>query len=477
MSQPCGRGLARDTNRLLKELMEFGQTGVFLSFDLPTLVGYDADDPVTLGEVGRTGVHVGSLRDMEELLEDIPLTGEGPFLNVAATAPMIYAFLLLVARGRGIADGELAGTVQNDILKEYVAGGNYIFPPGPSLRLATELIAFASETTPKFHPISISGYPIRDAGCGAIAEMAYALSFALATVEQTRKRGLDIDQILPRLSWFFSAHGDFFEEVAKFRALRRLWARIAEERLGAKDPRSLAMRIHVQTASSTMAGSQPLVNIPRAAFQALSAVLGGVHSLSLSPYAAGGEASLPARVMGLRTQQVLEHETGVSKITDPLRGSWYIEELTDQLEEGASSLLAAIFDDGGALAQIESGRMVSAIGDAAFAHQRELEENKRLVVGVNVHEKWAKSWKIAREDSGKKEDAGRVQQERLKELRRNRDNAACDASLARLGEAAKGGAPLMEAIIEAAGHYATNGEMVGILKAVFGSYGNSMTQL
>ncbi|MBZ0270417.1 methylmalonyl-CoA mutase [bacterium] len=480
MRQYAGYGAADETNARFKYLLAQGQTGLSTAFDLPTQMGYSAEDDVVAGEVGKVGVHIGSLADFEALFDGIPLGEISTSMTINATAPILYAMYLAVGRKQGVADDALTGTTQNDILKEYVARGTYIYPPKDGLRLAADLIAFAARTTPKFNAVSVSGYHVRDAGCSAAQEMAFAMSFAIAYIDAVLERGLTIDEFAPRVSWIFNTHNNFFEEIAKYRALRRMWARLLKDKYGAVNERSLMLRTHSQTGGSTLTRQQPEVNIVRAAYQALAAVLGGVQSLALSCF---DEAhALPtefAQEIALRTQQVIAHETGAADVTDPLGGSWYIEKMTDDLENKAGEILGSIESSGGAVIAIESGTMQAMVGDAAYQYQREIEEGRRVIVGVNAFENTVRPGADKIEPFDVDTEAVRTEQiKRNVRVRAGRDNAACEKALARLADAAKDpSVNMVPPILECVELYATTGEIAGVLKTVFGAYGDVMSEI
>jgi len=469
MRQYAGYGTAEETNQRFRYLLEEGQTGLSVAFDLPTQLGYDSDDPMAAGEVGQVGVAIDSLRDMETLFAGIPLDKVSTSMTINAPAPVLVAMYAAVGEQQGVPLKLLQGTAQNDVLKEYVARGTYIFPPQASLRLAADLIAFTSREMPKFNPISISGYHIREAGATAVQEMAFTFANAIAYIEAVLARGLSVDEFAPRISWIFNTHNNFFEEIAKYRALRRLWARIMKERFGAQKPESMMLRTHTQTGGSTLQAQQPENNIVRAAIQALAAVLGGVQSLALSCY---DEAlALPteeAQRIALRTQQIIAYETGVTDTVDPLAGSYYVEYLTNELERRAREYLERIDAMGGAVRAIETGWMQQEIQAAAWAYQQDVESGREVVVGVNRFraEDDAEPKLIFRVDPRLAE----VQLQRLAELRRERDAAAVARSLARLRAAAESDDNLMPPILEAVKSYATLGEICGVMRAVFGDY-------
>jgi methylmalonyl-CoA mutase N-terminal domain/subunit len=467
MRQYAGYGTAEETNQRFRFLLNQGQAGLSVAFDLPTQCGYDSDHPWAEAEVGQVGVAIDSLRDMEVLFDGIPLDQVSTSMTINAPAPVLVAMYMAVGEKQGVAPEQLMGTAQNDVLKEYVARGTYIYPPRPSLRLAADLIAYSARQLPKFNSISISGYHIRDAGATAVQEMAFAFANAVAYIEAVTKAGVNIDEFAPRISWIFNTHSNFFEEIAKYRALRRWWARLMRERFGARDPRSWMFRTHVQTGGATLTAQQPENNVVRAALQSLASVLGGVQSLALSCY---DEAlAIPteeAQRIALRTQQIIAHETGVADTADPLAGSYYLEHLTNELEKQAQRYLDRIDDLGGAVAAIESGYMQREIQEAAVAQQWELEAGRRVVVGVNRFVEGERPHTIFR---GNREVA-RSQRERLQALKAERDNQAVVASLARLEEAARSKDNLMPAILETVKTYATLGEISDAMRKVFGEY-------
>ncbi|MBI2457425.1 MAG: methylmalonyl-CoA mutase [candidate division NC10 bacterium] len=467
--QYAGAGTAEESNRRFRFLLDQGQTGLSVAFDLPTQLGLDSDDPEAAGEVGQVGVAIDSLRDMEVLFEGIPLDRVTTSMTINAPAAILVAMYVAVGERQGLPPAALAGTVQNDILKEYVARGTYIFPPHPSLRLAADLIAYCVEQLPKFNPISISGYHMREAGATAIQEIAFTFANAVAYVREVLARHIPVDRFAPRISWIFNTHSDFFEEVAKYRALRRLWARLMRERFGATEPRSWMLRTHTQTGGSTLTAQQPENNIVRAALQALAAVLGGVQSLALSCY---DEAlALPteaAQRLAVRTQQILAHESGVTETVDPLAGSYLVEGLTDELERRAEALLAEVEALGGAVIAIERGLMQKAIQEEAYRFQQDVEAGRRIVVGVNAFtdETPPAAPPLFRVNAVVADQ----QRTRLAALRRERDASAVTRSLAALREVAQGGGNLLPPILAAVKAYATVGEVCGILREVFGTY-------
>ncbi len=468
MRQYAGFGSARDSNRRYRYLLEQGQTGLSIAFDLPTQMGYDSDDPMARGEVGKVGVAISTIEDMRILTEGLPLDSVSISMTINSTAAILLALLLAVARERGIGWEKLSGTVQNDLLKEYVARGTYIFPPRPSLKLTTDIFEFCGREVPRWNTISISGYHIREAGSTAVQEVAFTLSNAIAYVEAALARGLEIDAFAPRISFFFNAHANFFEEIAKFRAARRLWAEIARERFGAKDPRSWRLRFHTQTAGSTLTAQQTDVNAVRVALQALSAVLGGTQSLHTN--AADEALALPTESsarLALRTQQVIACETGAADVADPLGGSFLVEAWTEEIASRARALVARVDALGGAVAAIETGFFAREIEEASYAAQRELEEGRRFVVGVNAfREQEDTSPPLLTVDPGIEEE----QVQRLRNFRAARDRRACEESLKRLECAAREDANLIPPILSAVQSSATLGEIIGTLRTVWGDY-------
>jgi methylmalonyl-CoA mutase N-terminal domain/subunit len=467
MRQYAGYGSAEESNQRYRYLLEQGQTGLSVAFDLPTQMGYDSDNPVVEGEVGRVGVAIDSIEDMERLLDQLPLDRISTSMTINATAGILLGLYLLVGEGRGIAADRLSGTVQNDLLKEYIARGTYIYPPGPSLRLTTDLIAFCLEQVPNWNPISISGYHIREAGSTAVQEVAFTLANGIAYVESGIGRGLAIDDLGPRLSFFFNAHSDFVEEVAKFRAARRLWGRIMRERFGAKTAAAARLRFHAQTAGSTLTAQQPEVNGVRVAIQALAAVCGGAQSLHANAY---DEAlSLPSQEaarLALRTQQVIAEESGVANLVDPLGGAYAIEAITDTIESEASKLIATIDGMGGMMSAIESGWVQREIHRAAYRAQRELETGERRVVGVNCHvEGTAETARFSIDPAIEKD-----QRARLVALRKARSDQAVRQALDDVRRAADSDSNLMPPMIAALRARATLGEVSDALRAAFGVY-------
>ena len=468
MRQYAGFGSAEETNARFKYLLEHGQTGLSVAFDLPTQIGYDSDHPLAEGEVGKVGVAIDSLEDLETLFEGIPLDKVSTSMTINAPAAILLAMYQAVGEKQGVPPKDLNGTIQNDILKEYAARGTYIFPPKPSMRLVTDIFAYCAEKLPEWNTISISGYHIREAGATAVQEVAFTLANGIAYVQAAIDAGLDVDSFGPRLSFFFNSHLDFLEEVAKFRAARRLWARIMRERFGAKNPRSWMLRFHTQTAGVTLTAQQPDNNIVRVAWQALAAVLGGTQSLHTN---SRDEAlALPSEDsvrIALRTQQLIAHESGVADTIDPLGGSYYIEALTNRIEQEARRYIEKIDAMGGAPAAIERGYIQAEIQDSAYRYQLEVESGERVIVGVNrfqIEEK---------EPEGLLRVDPRVavrQREKLARLKARRDGAAVARTLEALEAAARGRDNLMPPILEAVKAYATLGEICGILRKVFGEY-------
>ena len=466
MRQFAGFGTAEETNERFHYLLEHGQTGLSTAFDMPTLMGYDSDHPKSLGEVGREGVAIDSLEDMERLFEGIPLDQVSTSMTINAPAAMLLAFYICVAEEQGVPRDKLRGTIQTDILKEYIAQKEWIFPPEPSMRLCVDMIEFCANEVPRWHPVSISGYHIREAGSTAAQELAFTLADGFAYVEAAMERGLDVDAFAPRLSFFFNAHIDFFEEIAKYRAARRIWARELRDRYGARNPRSWLMRFHAQTAGVSLTAQQPQVNIVRTAVEALAAVLGGCQSLHTNSF---DEAlALPtehAVKIALRTQQVLAHETGVPNTIDPLGGSYFVEDLTNRLEAEAYDYFDRIRRFGGVVPAIKENFFQREIAEASFRFQNEVERGERVIVGVNRYE-----------DPDEKEieilhidPALEAQQiERVQALRVRRDAQAAEQALLRLKEDAVAERNLMPAMVDASKAYVTMGEMCDALREVWG---------
>ncbi|MDP6409440.1 MAG: methylmalonyl-CoA mutase family protein [Planctomycetota bacterium] len=467
MRQYAGFTSARETNRRFRMLLDGGQTGLSTAFDLPTQLGYDSDDPLARDEVGRVGVPINGLHDMELLLEDIPLERVSTSMTINATAVYLLACYVVLARRRGIDPRILRGTVQNDILKEYVARGNYRFPTGPSMRLTTDLMAWCAEEVPAWNTISISGYHIREAGATAVQELGFTFAHARAYVRAALAAGLAVDSFAGRLSFFFNAHNDLFEEVAKYRAARRIWARMMREEFGAAEPASWQLRFHTQTAGSMLTSQQPDNNVVRTTVQALAAVLGGTQSLHTN---SRDEAlSLPSEAsarLALRTQQVLAHESGVADVIDPLGGAPYVEALTDELEAAAGVVLDEVERRGGAAGAIEAGHIQREIHRSAMDWQRSAEAGERVIVGVNDFQEEEEPPHIFRPDDVER---GRVLTD-LAAARERRDPAAVEAALGAVGRAARGDENIMPSVLTAVAAYATVGEVFGTLSEVFGRY-------
>jgi methylmalonyl-CoA mutase N-terminal domain/subunit len=468
MRQYAGFGTAEESNRRYRYLLEQGTTGLSVAFDLPTQMGLDSDHPLAAGEVGRVGVAISSLADMEVLFQDIPLQDVSTSMTINATAAILLGLYGLVARRQGADLRKLSGTIQNDILKEYIARGTHIYPPRPAMRIITDIFAWAGREMPEWNTISISGYHIREAGSTAVQELAFTFANAIAYVESAIQAGLTVDSFAPRLSFFFNSHSDFLEEIAKFRAARRIYAQLMRDRFGATDPRSAMLRFHVQTAGSTLTAQQPDVNIVRTALQAMAAVLGGAQSLHTN---SRDEAlALPTEEsarLALRTQQIVAHETGVTNTADPFGGSANIEELTDSIERGVADYLRRIDEMGGTLRAIESGYIQNEIQNAAYEWQRAVESGERVIVGVNRFQKEGEHPPVTFRIDPALE---RAQVERLRQVRASRSASDVAEKLAALEAAARGDANLMPAIIEAAGAHATLGEISDRLRAVFGEY-------
>ncbi len=469
MRQYAGFGTPEETNRKFHTLLEMGQTGLSIAFDLPTQLGYDSDNPLARDEVGQVGVAIDSLADFETVFDGIPLDKISTSMTINAPAAVLLAMYVAIGEKQGVAREALRGTVQNDVLKEYVARGTYIFPPNPSLRLAADVMEFCAHEVPKFNAISISGYHIRDAGSTAAQEIGFTLANAIAYVDAAKARGLPVDDFAGGISWIFNTHNAFFEEIAKFRALRRMWAQLMREHYGAQNSRSWMLRTHTQTGGSTLTAQQPENNIARTAIQGLAGVLGGVQSMALSCF---DEAlSLPtdaAQRTALRTQQIIAHETGTADTIDPLAGSYFVEQLTDELEREATEIMHRVHDLGGAVASIETGYMQTEIAEAAARYQRELDAGNRVVVGVNAF------------TDGNDEEATPIfrvdrvlsvaQQERLASFRASRDEGVSGAALEQLRAEARIETNLMEPLIEAVQSYATVGEICAVLRDEFGEY-------
>jgi len=469
MRQFAGFGSAQDTNARYKFLLAHGQTGLSVAFDFPTLMGYDSDHPRSEGEVGKCGVAISSLADMETLFDGIPLGDVSTSMTINGPAIILFAFYVAAAEKQGVGSERLRGTIQNDILKEYMAQHAWIYPAEPALRLIVDVFAWAAEHAPKWNTISISGYHIREAGATAAQELAFTLANGFTYVERGIARGLAVDVFAPQLSFFWDIHNDFFEEIAKLRAARRIWARHMRERYGAQDPRSWIMRFHSQTAGVTLTAQQPMNNIARVAYQALAAVLGGTQSLHTNSM--DETLALPTEAavqVALRTQQILAYETGVANVIDPLGGSYYIESLTDQLEADAEALFAEIERQGGVVTALQNGWFQRQISDAAFRQQWEQEQERRLTVGVNAFASEEESTAIPLLRVG--EEANTHQRQRLAHLRATRDATRAESALARLREVASTGRNVFPAILDAARAYCTLYEIRAAMESVFGAY-------
>jgi methylmalonyl-CoA mutase N-terminal domain/subunit len=468
MRQYAGYASAEESNARYRYLLAQGQSGLSVAFDLPTQIGYDADDPIALGEVGKVGVSISSLQDMQTLFQEIPLDRVSTSMTINAPAAVLLAMYIAVGKRQGVSPNQLRGTVQNDILKEYIARGTYIFPPGPSMRLITDLFRYCQAEVPRWNTISISGYHIREAGSTAVQEVGFTLSNGIAYVQAALDASLDIDRFAGQLSFFFNAHNNFLEEIAKFRAARRLWARIMRDRFGAKDPASWRMRFHTQTGGSTLTAQQPENNVVRVALQALAAVLGGTQSLHTNSM---DEALwLPTEKavrVALRTQQIIAHESGVADTVDPLAGSYWIEELTDQIEAEAQKLIDEIDNQGGALASIDNGFIQTQIQEAAYDYQRALEADEAIVVGVNAYEV-DEALELERLKVDPAIETG--QRERLAALRANRDAQRAAELRTRLAASAHGDDNLMPLLITCVENDLTLGEICSTLREAWGEY-------
>jgi methylmalonyl-CoA mutase N-terminal domain/subunit len=468
MRQYAGFASAEASNKRYKYLLEQGQTGLSVAFDLPTQIGYDSDHPMARGEVGKVGVAIDSLKDMQALFDGIPLDQVSTSMTINAPAAILLAMYVQTAAKQGVGSEKLKGTIQNDILKEYAARGTYIFPPAPSMRLITDIFAFCSQNIPRWNTISISGYHIREAGSTAVQEVAFTLANGIAYVEAALQAGLKVDDFAPRLSFFFNAHVDFLEEIAKFRAARRLWAKIMKERFGAKSPKSLMLRFHTQTAGCTLTAQQPQNNVIRVTLQALSAVLGGTQSLHTNSM---DEAfSLPSEEavqVAVRTQQVIAYESGVANTVDPLGGSFYVERLTSEIENRAQTYIDEIDEMGGSVTAIEQGYIQKEIQESAYAYQKAVEAGEQIVVGLNkFRDEVVPPRNPLRVDPAVMES----QVARLKQLKAERDNPAVASAIEKLKKCAQGNDNLMPPIIEAVTSYATLGEVCDTLREVFGEY-------
>ncbi|WP_347862795.1 methylmalonyl-CoA mutase family protein [Salimicrobium sp. PL1-032A] len=468
MRQYAGFGSAKETNERFKYLLKQGQTGLSVAFDLPTQIGYDSDDPMAEGEVGKVGVAIDTLEDMEQLFDQIPLDQVSTSMTINAPASILLAMYIAVGEKQGVAKEKLTGTIQNDILKEYIARGTYIFPPEPSMRIITDIFSYCQENLPKFNTISISGYHIREAGATAVQEVAFTIANGIAYVDAALAAGLEVDQFAPRLAFFFNAHNQFFEEAAKYRAARRMWARIMKETYNAQNPKSWKMRFHTQTGGSTLTAQQPDNNIVRVTVQALAAILGGTQSLHTN---SRDEAlALPtedsARI-ALRTQQILAHESGVSETVDPLAGSYYVESLTDEIEKQANEYLDKINDLGGAVKAVEAGFMQREIHQTAYDTQKDIEKNEEIIVGVN---EFTIDEEVEPELLRVDEELEKNQIQSTRKARETRDEKRVTAVLQELEQAASSNENLMNVIVEAVKEYATVGEIANVLRQEFGEY-------
>ncbi len=473
MRQYSGYATAEESNRRYHYLLEQGQTGLSIAFDLPTQIGYDSDHSLARGEVGKVGVPISSLQDMEVLLDGIPLDKVSTSMTINATASILLCLYIAVAKKQGVPPEKLNGTIQNDILKEYIARGTYIYPPRPSMRLVVDVFKYCSEKVPQWNTISISGYHMREAGATAVQELAFTFVNAIAYVQAAVDAGLDVDEFAGRLSFFFVAQNNLFEEAAKFRAARRMWATIMRDRFGAKNPRSWMLRFHTQTAGVTLTAQQPDNNLIRTTVQALAAILGGTQSLHVN---SRDEAlALPSEEsvqLSLRTQQILAYESGVADVVDPLGGSYYVESLTSRLEEEAFRYIEKIGDMGGAIAALERGYQMREIHEVAYKHQQEVESGKRAIVGVNRYVTETPSISgLLRVDP----ELTRHQIERLQQLRQGRDNVAVKKSLARLEEVARCDENTVPMILECVESYCTLGEICDVFRGVFGEQGEFIT--
>ncbi len=469
MRQFAGFGTAKDTNKRFKYLLEHGQTGLSTAFDLPTLMGRDADDPLSEGEVGICGVAISSLRDMEVLFNGIPLDKVSTSMTINSPAAILLAFYICVAEKQGVAQHKLNGTLQNDILKEYIAQKEFIFPPEPSMKIVVDTMEYCAKHVPQWNTISISGYHIREAGSTAVQELAFTLADGFAYVEAAQKAGLRVDEVAPRLSFFFNSHLDFFEEIAKFRAARRIWARHMREKFGAKDERSWKLRFHTQTAGCSLTGQQPMNNIMRTAFEALAGVLGGTQSLHTNSL--DETWALPtefAAKIALRTQQIIAHEIGVTNTVDPLAGSYFVENLTSKMEEQAEEYFKKIESLGGVIAAIKEGFFQREIAAAARKYQEEFEKKERIIVGVNAYAEPDEKLEIPilKIDPS----AEREQVNNLKKLKSERDNTKVRQTLDQLKIAAQENRNLMPSLIDCSRAYCTLGEMINVLKGVYGTW-------
>lgn len=469
MRQFAGFGTPEDTNERFHYLLKNGQTGLSVAFDLPTLMGWDADAPLSKGEVGICGVSISSLEDMEILFDKIPLEQVSTSMTINSPAAMVFAFYLAVAQKQGVDFKKLRGTLQNDILKEYIAQKEFIYPPNPSMRIIVDMIEYCTNEVPQWNPVSISGYHIREAGSTAIQELAYTLADGFAYIEACIERGMNVDDFAPRLSFFFNSHLDFFEEIAKFRAARKIYAKRMKEKYGAKNPRSWWMRFHTQTAGCTLTAQQPENNIVRTAFQALAAVMGGTQSLHTNSM--DETLALPSEKavkIALRTQQLIAYETGVINTVDPLGGSYFVEALTDKMEKQANEIFDQIESIGGVIPAIESGYFQKEIADAAYRYQKEIERKEKFIVGINEFVETNEKIDIPILTISPEVESKQV--ERLSKLKNNRSSSAVEESLKELLYATENNQNIMPVLVKAAHNYVTLGEMIAEMKKVFGTY-------
>jgi len=471
--QYAGFGTAEDTNERYKKLLAEGQMGLSVAFHLPTQIGYDSDHPLSRGEVGKVGVAIDTLRDVEILFQDIPLDKVSTSMTINATAAILLAMYIVLGKKEGVEPAQLTGTVQNDTLKDYIARGTYIFPPRPSMRLTTDIISYSAKNIPRWNSISISGYHIREAGSTAVQEVAFTLANGIAYVQAAIEAGLDVDSFAPRLSFFFNSHINFLDEIAKFRAARRLWAKIMRERFKAQDPRSWMLRFHTQTAGVSLMAQQPMNNIMRATIETLAATLGGTQSLHTDSYdEAYATPSEEAATLSVRTQQLIAYESGVPDVVDPLGGSYYVEYLTDRIEEKATEYISRIDSLGGAVAAIEQGFQQREIQDASYKYQKMIEEGKQVIVGVNKYvSDYARITNMLRVNP----EVERRQKERLAQVKRDRDNDKVGQALKALEDVARGDDNTIPALIECVEAYATVGEMSDTLRKVFGTQREFLT--
>jgi methylmalonyl-CoA mutase N-terminal domain/subunit len=468
MRQYSGFGTAEETNRRYRFLLGQGQTGLSIAFDLPTQIGYDSDHPMSAGEVGKVGVAIDSLQDMEILFHDLPVDRLSTSMTINAPAAILLAMYIAVAEKQGVDPATLRGTIQNDILKEYTARGTYIFPPRPSIRLITDVFAYCKDHVPLWNTINVGGYHLREAGCSAVQEIAFSFSNAIAYIEAGLAAGLDIDGFAPRISWIFNTHNKIFEEVAKYRAARKVWADLLKDRFHAKDPRSWMLRFHTQTSGVSLTAQQPENNIVRVAYQVLAAILGGAQSLAACSFDEALAIPTEKSVrLSLRTQQILLHEAGVTDTVDPLGGSYYVETLTRKMEKEIKDLIQKIDEMGGAIAAIENGFVLKEIERRAYTIQREIEQKERIVVGLNQYQvEEDLDVSLFKSDP----DLARHQVKKLRDLKESRDQEMCRGALDAVRRAAEGRENLMPPFIEAVKAYATLGEICGVLREVFGEY-------